>query len=308
MASLTLVVMAAGLGSRYGGLKQIDPVGPNGEIVIDYSVFDALRAGFDKVVFIIRRDLEAAFRDIIGRRVERRVETAYVFQELDRLPAGVRLPPERRKPWGTGHALLLCRADVATPFAAINADDLYGPSPYRVMAGFLRGARDTADGYAYAMAGYILRNTLSEFGHVARAVCRVGADGCLADAREILRIQMFPDGVKQTEDGATWLPLDPESIVSLNFWGFTTSLFAELESRFPKFLEERRADIVKAEFLIPEVVGELVREGKARVRVLPVSEKWHGVTYPEDKPRVQAAVRELIAAGVYPEKLWPGPS
>ncbi len=304
MATLTLVVMAAGMGSRYGGLKQIDPVGPSGELVIDYSVYDALRAGFDKVVFIIRRDIEAAFRDTIGRRVERRVETAYVFQDLDRLPAGVRLPPERRKPWGTGHALLLCRAEVATPFAAINADDLYGPSPYEVMAEYLRGAHDGPDGYAYAMAGYVLGNTLSEFGHVARAVCRIAPDGCLADARELLKIQMFPDGVKHTEDGTTWLPLDPESIVSLNFWGFTPSLFAELESRFPRFLEERRADIDKAEFLIPEVVGALVREGKAKVRVLPVREKWHGVTYPEDKPRVEAAVRELIAAGSYPEKLW----
>lgn len=304
MASLTLVVMAAGLGSRYGGLKQLDPVGPNGEIVIDYSVYDALRAGFDKVVFIIRRDIEPAFRLRIGRRIESRVETAYVFQELDRLPAGVRLPPERRKPWGTGHAILLCRDDVATPFAAINADDLYGRSPYEAMAGYLRSARDGPDGYAYAMAGYILKNTLSEFGHVARAVCRTTTDNCLADARELLKIQMFSDGVKHTEDGASWRPLDPESIVSLNFWGFTPSLFGELAARFPRFLEERRADIVKAEFLIPVVVGGLVREGKARVRVLPVREKWYGVTYPEDKPRVEAAIRGLIAAGTYPEKLW----
>ncbi len=304
MASLTLVVMAAGLGSRYGGLKQIDPVGPHGEILLDYSVYDALRAGFDKVAFIIRRDIEAEFRRRVGRRIERRVETAYVFQELDRLPAGFQLPPERRKPWGTGHAILLCREAVTTPFAAINADDLYGRTPYEAMAGYLRGARDGSNGYAYAMAGYILRNTLSEFGHVARAVCRTTADGCLADARELLKIQLFPDGVKHTEDGATWLPLDPESIVSLNFWGFTTSLFDELEARFPRFLEERRADLLKAEFLIPEVVGALVREGKARVAVLPVSEKWHGVTYPEDKPRVQAAVRELIARGIYPDELW----
>lgn len=304
MASLALVVMAAGLGSRYGGLKQLDPVGPNGELVIDYSVFDALRAGFDKVVFIIRRDLEAAFRASIGRRVERRVETAYVFQELDRLPPGLRLPPGRRKPWGTGHALLLCRNDVATPFAAINADDFYGRSPYELMARYLRVARDGPDGYAYAMAGYVLKNTLSAFGHVSRAVCRTTPDGCLADAREILKIQMFPDGVKHTEDGADWRPLDAESIVSLNFWGFTTSLFGELADRFPRFFEERRADIDKAEFLIPEVVGALVREGKARVRVLPVLEKWHGITYPEDKPRVEAAVRGLIAAGTYPARLW----
>ena len=304
MASITLVVMAAGLGSRYGGLKQIDPVGPNGEIILDYSVYDALRAGFDKVVFIIRRDIEAEFRLRVGRRIERRIETAYVLQELDRLPAGFQLPAERRKPWGTGHAILLCKDDVTTPFAAVNADDLYGREPYEALAGFLRGARDGPAGYAYAMAGYILRNTLSEFGHVARAVCRTTADHCLADAREILKIQMFPDGVKQSEDGATWLPLDPESIVSLNFWGFTPSLFGELEARFPAFLEARRADLLKAEFLIPEVVGALVREGKARVRVLPVCERWHGVTYPEDKARVETAIRELIAAGIYPEKLW----
>lgn len=304
MASLTLLVMAAGIGSRYGGLKQIDPVGPSGEIVVDYSVYDALRAGFDRVVFVIRREIEDAFRERIGRTVESRVETAYVLQELDRLPAGFSLPAGRTKPWGTGHAILCARDSVATPFAAINADDFYGPSAFAALAGHLRRAADSGGIYDYAMVGYILENTLSEHGHVARGVCQAGADGCLFDIRERERVRRFPDGVRFAGEGGDWIGIPAGSVVSMNVWGFTPSLFGELESRFPVFLREKAADILKAEFLIPEVVGSLVREGKARVRVLPTAEKWFGVTYPEDRPRVQAAIREIIARGVYPENLW----
>ncbi len=304
MASLTLLIMAAGIGSRYGGLKQIDPVGPNGEIVVDYSVYDALRAGFDKVVFVIRREIESAFRERIGRAVEGRVETAYVFQELDRLPPGYALPAGRTKPWGTGHAILCARDEVTTPFAAINADDFYGRTAFAALAGHLRNARDTGGLYDYAMVGYILENTLSEHGHVARGVCASGPDRCLIDIRERERIRRFPDGVKYGRAGGDWIELPAGSLVSMNFWGFTPGLFDELESRFPAFLRASAANILKAEFLIPEVVGSLVREGKARVRVLPTAEKWFGVTYPDDRPRVQKAIREIIARGVYPENLW----
>ncbi len=304
MASLTLLVMAAGIGSRYGGLKQIDPVGPNGEIVVDYSVYDALRAGFDKVVFVIRREMEEAFRQKVGRTVENRVETAYVLQELDDLPAGFSLPAGRTKPWGTGHAILCARDRVATPFAAINADDFYGRTAFAALAGHLRNAADSGGIYDYAMVGYVLENTLSEHGHVTRGVCAAGEDRCLVDIRERERIRRFPDGVKYAGDGGGWVGIPAGSVVSMNLWGFTPSLFGELEVRFPAFLRASAANILKAEFLLPEVVGGLVREGKARVRVLPTAEKWFGVTYPEDRPRVQAAVREIISLGVYPENLW----
>ena len=304
VASLTLVVMAAGIGSRYGGLKQIEPVGPSGEIVIDYSIYDALRAGFDRVVFIIRRDLEEAFRDKLGRAIERRAEVAYVFQELGAVPHGFRVPAGRTKPWGTGHAILLCRESVGTPFLAINADDFYGRGAFEGMAAYLRGRQDGPDGYAYAMAGYSLANTLSAHGHVARAVCQTTPDGYLADVRELLRIERFPDGIKHTVNGIDWHPLPEKSVVSMNFWGFTRSIFPELEARFGRFLDEQGGHILKAEFLIPEVVGALVREKKARVKILPVAEKWFGVTYPEDRPRVQSAILELVRAGVYPPELW----
>jgi dTDP-glucose pyrophosphorylase len=304
MASLTLLVMAAGIGSRYGGLKQIDPVGPNGEIVVEYSVYDALRAGFDKVVFVIRSEIEDAFRERIGRSVESRVETTYVLQELDRLPAGFSLPAGRTKPWGTGHAILCARRSVVTPFAAINADDFYGRTAFDALAGHLRNAGDSGGISDYAMVGYVLENTLSEHGHVARGVCKTGADGCLVDIRERQRVRGFPDGVKFAGDDGAWVGLPAGSFVSMNIWGFTPGLFGELEARFPAFLRASAPDILKAEFLIPEVVGSLVREGKARVKILPTAEKWFGVTYPEDRARVQAAIREIVARGVYPEDLW----
>ena len=304
MASLTLVVMAAGIGSRYGGLKQIDPVGPNGEIVIDYSIYDALRAGFDKVVFIIRREIEDAFRRQVGRTVEGRVETAYVFQELTPLPEGFHLPPERTKPWGTGHAILCAKDEVATPFAAVNADDYYGRTAFGSMAAHMRKAADTPAFYDYAMVGYILENTLSEHGHVARGVCAADPEGCLVDVCERLELRRFEDGVRYTENGRDWIDIPADSIVSMNIWGFTPSIFGELEARFPVFLKANESSIIKAEFLIPEVVGSLVREKKARVKVLPNHERWYGVTYPEDRPRVQTALRGLIAQGHYPEDLW----
>jgi len=303
MPSLTLVVMAAGIGSRYGGLKQIDPVGPSGEVVLDYSVYDALRAGCDRVVFIIRKDIEAAFRDRIGRRIERAADTAYVLQSLDQVPPGFRVPEERKKPWGTAQAILACQDTVTTPFLAVNADDYYGRTAFEAMAGhFAQGAGGGIP--EFAMVGYRLENTLSEHGTVARGVCEATADGYLVGIRELLKIRRAAGGVKHTENDVDWVPLDPASWTSMNCWGFTPVLFGELERRFPGFLQKSAANILKAEFLIPEVVGELIREKKARVKVLPTRERWFGVTYPEDRPVFRSAILALVEAGTYPRDLW----
>ena len=301
-----LVVMAAGIGSRYGGLKQIDPVGPQGEIVIDYSLYDALRAGFGKVVFLIRREMEEPFREKIGKSIEARVETAYVFQEIAQVPAGFAVPPERQKPWGTGHAVLVCKDVVHTPFAVINADDFYGATAFQVLAQYLRQAEDRPGMYAYGMVGYRLSHTLSAYGYVARGVCQTTPDGYLLDIRERTRIEKFADGARYTENGTDWVSLPDDTIVSMNMWGFTPSIFTELEARFPAFLQQSAANVLKAEYFLPDVVGALLHEHKAGVRVLPTNEKWFGVTYREDRPRVQAAIQALIAQGAYPRDLWNG--
>jgi len=306
MSSLTLVVMAAGIGSRYGGLKQVDPVGPGGETVMDYSVFDALRAGFGRVVIILRKDIEELFREKIGRRIERAADTAYVFQSLDQVPPGFRVPDDRKKPWGTAQAILACKDAVKSPFLAINADDYYGRTAFEAMAGYLGRGPGADDGLEFAMVGYRLANTLSEHGTVARGVCAATAEGYLVGIRELLKIRQFADGIKHTENDVDWQALDPESWTSMNFWGFTTGLFAELERRFPEFLRASAANMTITEFLIPEVVGALVREGLARVRILPTRERWFGVTYPEDRPVFRAAILGHIEAGVYPRDLWPG--
>ncbi len=304
MKELTLVVMAAGIGSRFGGLKQVEPAGPCGEAVIHYSVYDAWKSGFEKVIFIIRRDIEADFRDRIGRRVEGRIDTGYVIQSMDDLPSGFSAPAGRTKPWGTGQAVLACRKAVDGPFMVINADDFYGRASYAVTADFLRTAGDDAGGPAhFSLAGYRLSNTLSEHGHVTRAVCRVSPDGRLENIREVFKIKRFPDGVRSSDDGAVWSPIPAESIVSMNCWGFTPRLFDELGRQFTGFLERNTAD-PKAEFLVPEVIGSMVREGKALVEVLPTPEKWFGLTYLDDMPEVRASIRRLIDKGVYPEDLW----
>ena len=306
MPDPTLVVMAAGIGSRYGGVKQIDPVGPNGEIILDYSVYDALRAGFDKFVFVIRRDLEIPFRERFERPLERQADVTYVFQELTNLPAGFAVPAGRTKPWGTGHAVLSCRDVVSTPFAVINADDYYGPTAFEALGQYLRQARDRDGVCDCCLVGYALRNTLSENGDVARGVCEVTPDGFLTDIHERTRIRKFPDGIRFTENGTDWVTLSPESIVSLNTWGFTLSIMDELEAHFRLFLQKNADDLTRAEYFLPDVVGDLVKAKKARVKVLPTKEKWFGVTYQEDRPIVQAAIRELIRENVYPENLWEG--
>ncbi len=305
MNELTLVIMAAGIGSRYGGLKQVEPVGPNGELIIDYSLFDARQAGVENVVFIIRRDLESIFKEKIGNRAEKYFNVSYVFQELDlALPEGFRAPEDRSKPWGTGQAILLCRSVVPGNFLVINADDFYGFEAIRKLADYMRTARDTSEYYNYAMVGYRLGNTLSEHGHVARGICRISEDGYLLDLRERTRVQKFPDGIKYTEDGETWHPLSPDDIASMNIFGLTPSIFPELETRFHQFLSDPKTNLSKSEFYIPEVIGALSREKKARVRVLTTEEKWFGVTYQQDKTWVQQGIRTLIEEGKYPEKLW----
>lgn len=299
-----LVVLAAGIGRRYGGLKQIEPVGPNGEIIVDYSVYDALRAGFGRVVFVIRPEIEAAFRQHVGRRVEQQCEVRYVFQTLEDVPAGTALPPGRQKPWGTAQATLACKNAVDGPFAVINADDFYGRAAYQALADHLRGARDLDGLPAYGVVGYRLVDTLTDHGHVARGVCAVDGSGYLVEIHERTRIVKSEWGARYTEDGEQWFALPPETTVSMNSWGFTPSLFPELEVRFARFLGQDPETIATAELYLPNVVNELIREGGAVVKVLETEARWFGVTYRQDLPRVRDGIGDLIGQGLYPENLW----
>ncbi len=296
----TLVIMAAGMGSRYGGLKQIDPVGPSGEIVLDYAIHDAIQAGFGAAVFVIRRDIEADFRAIVEPHWQGRIPLAYAFQELDDLPAGFARPADRTKPWGTGQAILACRAQVEGPFAVINADDFYGAGSFRALAGFLRTA-DPA-GTDYALVGFTLRHTLSDHGSVARALCACDAEGRLTRIVERLKVERDGDGARYL-DGGDWRPLTGDEPVSMNMFGFTPTLFDQLDHAFRDFLA-REGESPKAEFLIPTVVGDLITRGEARVSVLPTKESWLGVTFPEDKPAVKAGIQARIDEGLYPTPLW----
>lgn len=303
MVGLSLVVMAAGMGSRYGGLKQVEPVGPQGEMIIHYSVYDALRAGFEQVVFVIRQEIAETFRERVGCVIEPYADVRYVYQELDQLP-GVAVPPGRKKPWGTAHAVLSARDVVRTPFAVINADDFYGATAYTAMAGHLRQAADRDGQYDLAMIGYPLRNTLSEHGHVARGVCSLTPDGYLVSIQERTRIQAFEDGIKYWDEAHGWMALPPDTVVSMNVWGFTPGIFDELAQRFAAFVQTRHDQLLTAEFYLPSFVGQMISTDRARVRVLPTTESWFGVTYQEDRPRVQAAIRALVEQGYYPERLW----
>ncbi|MEJ5310019.1 MAG: sugar phosphate nucleotidyltransferase [Anaerolineae bacterium] len=303
-ASPTLIVMAAGLGSRYGGIKQIEPVGPHGATLLDYAVYDALRAGFGKVVFVINQVIEAPFRERFGMTIERHCDVAYVIQRLTDLPAGFTLPPERQKPWGTGQAVLSCRDVVGGPFAVINADDFYGRAAFETLSGYLAHAEDRDGCYDYCMVGYVLENTITAHGHVSRGVCTVDDEGFLIHIRERTHIERVDERIAYTEDGVTWIEIPARATVSMNIWGFTPSLFGELERRFPLFLRDNAANLHKAEFFLPDIVGDLVQERRARVRVLTSDAQWFGVTYKEDRPRVEQAIRTLIEQGVYPEDLW----
>jgi len=299
MTKPTLLVLAAGIGSRYGGLKQIDPIGPGGETIIDYSVFDALRAGFGKLVFVIRRVIEEQFKQHIGSRFERRVAVEYVFQELDKLPPGFSLPSNRRKPWGTAHALLMGADVIREPFAAINADDFYGMNSFQLLSRHL--ASGSPD---YSMVGFVLKNTLSEFGSVARGVCQTTADDYLQSVVELTHIERNGNAAKHTDASGRVHPLTGEEVVSLNLWGFTPGIFEHLQRELVSFLNQRGQD-EKAEFFIPSVVNTLIGTGLARLRVLRTPDSWFGVTYREDRPRVIQSVRQLIQRGDYPERLWP---
>lgn len=296
--SPTLLILAAGMGSRYGGLKQIDPVGPDGETIMDYSVYDALRAGFGKLVFVIRRDIEAPFRETIGARYEGRLPVEYVFQELDQLPPGFVLPGSRTKPWGTGQAILAAAEVIHESFAAINADDFYGANSFRVLGAHLRSS-----GPDFAMVGFVLRNTLSEFGSVARGVCHANGDGCLKTVTELTKIERDGEGIRHADVHGAVHQLSGDETVSMNMWGFTPALFEILREQFATFLKANAGD-EKAEFYIPTVVNELIRARQARCRVLFTTDSWFGVTYREDRPRVIECVRALVARGDYPERLW----
>lgn len=301
-----LVVMAAGMGSRYGGLKQIDPVGMHGEIIIDYSIHDAYQAGFRRVICIIKEEMEADFREIIGDRISKIMEVQYAYQRSDDLPEGYRVPEGRVKPWGTGHAVLAARELADAPFAVINADDYYGADAFRLIYDFLSTAKDTGK-YDYAMVGYILENTLTENGHVARGVCQV-ADGNLEDVHERTHIEKHGDRTEYTEDdGKTWHLIPEGSTVSMNLWGFTPSVLRELQGEFAAFLDRTiQENPLKGEYFLPTVVNDLVKADKARVKVFRSPDRWYGVTYREDKPVVENAIRSMIAEGKYQENLWEG--
>jgi NDP-sugar pyrophosphorylase family protein len=298
MTKPSLLVLAAGMGSRYGGLKQMDPVGPAGQTIIDYAIYDALRAGFAKLVFVIRRDLEAPFREIVGQRFEKLLPVHYVFQELGDLPRGFSIPPLRAKPWGTAHAVLAGQTAIHEPFAAINADDFYGAQSFRLLAQHLSSGN--AD---YAMAGFTLRQTLSEFGSVARGVCEVGLDGYLQSVVEMTRIERDGAKAKNTDAAGRVTKLTGEETVSMNFWGFTPAVFPALRAKFAAFLEKNGQD-EKTECYIPSAVNEWVVAGQARVKVLRTGAPWFGVTHREDRPRVVESIRQLVSRGDYPERLW----
>ena len=297
----TLLVLAAGMGSRYGGLKQIDPMGPGGETLLDYSVFDALRAGFDRVVFVIRPDFEEAFRERVVARFVDRIETALVFQSLEMLPPGFAIPPGREKPWGTTHAVLSARVTIAAPFAMINADDFYGRDSFAVLG--RRLATLSAESTAYAMVGFTLAGTLSEHGTVARGVCRTDACGFLADIQELTGVGRVAGGGIRGAGADGPVELTGAEPVSMNMWGFTPQVFPQLETGFCEFLTRHGSEL-KSECYIPVSVGNLVRSGQATCEVLPTTSAWFGATYAEDKAAVQASLRTLVAAGDYPERLW----
>ncbi len=300
-----LVVIAAGLGTRYGGkagLKQIDPVGPGGEIIVDYSIFDAVRAGFQKVVFVIKREMEEAFRESIGRRVSGQIETAYAFQELDDLPAGYAVPAGRVKPWGTAHAVMAARHVVTEPFAVIGADDFFGFGTFRALYDYLADVDPRSE--AFAMAGFTIENTVTRYGHVSRGICAAEA-GYLRGVTERTYITLDADGRAQysLDRGVTNVPIPRGSIVSMNTWAFTPQMFRELEAGFPAAIDGM-ADPLKGEYYLPSAVDALIHEERATVKILETKERWYGVTWQEDKPFVMQAIAGMVARGDYPAKLW----
>ena len=305
MKKPVLVIMAAGMGSRYGGLKQIDPVDNEGHIIMDFSIYDAKRAGFEKVVFIIKKAIEKEFKAGIGDRISQYMDVEYVYQELDTLPEGFEVPEGRVKPFGTGHAILSCKDVVDGPFAVINADDYYGVHAFQEIYNYLTENEDD-EKYHYAMVGYILSNTLTENGYVSRGICEMDKDAFLTGITARTHIEQRDMGVQFTEDdGQTWEDIAADSIVSMNMFGFTASMLKELECRFPEFLKKGlKENPMKCEYFLPSVVSDLIEEDKADVKVLRSEDRWYGITYKEDKEAVVSAVQKLKDTGVYPQHLW----
>lgn len=306
MKKPVLVVMAAGMGSRYGGLKQVDPVGNHGQLIIDYSIYDARRAGFETVVFVIKHEIEETFKAAIGDRLSKVIDVKYAYQELTDLPEGYAVPEGRAKPWGTCHAILAARKVIDGPFAVVNADDYYGPEAFQAIYDYLSQNPDQPDCYEFAMVGYLLGNTVTENGHVARGVCVEDENHFLQTVTERTRIEKDGDNARFTEDdGATWTALPGDAIVSMNLWGLTESFLGEAWDRFPAFLDKALAENpLKGEYFLPSVISQLITEGKARAKVLRSEDKWYGVTYQADKPVVVAAIAEKTASGLYPDNLW----
>lgn len=306
MKNTALVIMAAGIGSRFGGgIKQLEPVGPNGEIIMDYSIHDAMEAGFNKVIFIIRRDLEKDFKEIIGHRIEKLLPVEYAYQELEDLPVGYEVTPGRTKPWGTGQAVLSVKGMVDGPFLVINADDYYGQEGFRRIHDYMAEHMDSqSEIYDICMGGFVLSNTLSNNGTVTRGVCQVDENGYLTNVTETYNIQMKEDGLHATDESGAPVTISPSQPVSMNMWGLPASFVQELEKGFPVFLDNLKEGDIKSEYLLPKIIDNLVQNKKARVTVLDTPDKWFGVTYREDKQAVADAIRGLIQSGVYKEKLF----
>lgn len=306
MENTTLVIMAAGIGSRFGGgIKQLTSFGPSGEIIMDYSIYDALEAGFNKIVFVIRKNMFEDFKQIIGERIAKQVPVEYAFQELEDVPEGFLVPPERKKPWGTGQAILACKGIVKEPFAVINADDYYGKDAFQKVHDYLVNAGEAQQGvYQFCMAGFVLENTLSEHGGVTRGLCRIGENGELSAIRETKNIIKTESGAAVSLPDGTQQSLDAKSLVSMNFWGFTPDFIDELEQGFAKFLSELGDCTLTGEYLLPTIVDGLIQEKRVKLTVLPSRDKWFGVTFREDVPYVKQAFLDLVQDGVYPEKLF----
>lgn len=301
----TLIIMAAGMGSRYGGLKQVDRITDTGEIILDFSLYDAMMAGFERVVFVIKEEHRELFRELVDERAGRYMQVEYAYQKLDDIPEGFEIPEGREKPWGTGHAVLACRHLINGPFAVINADDYYGVGGFSDIYEYLTGNRD-GEKYSYCMVGYKLENTVTENGHVARGVCDIDENGYLKQVTERTKIMRKEQGISYTEDdGRTWVKLPDDTVVSMNFWGFSHSMMEELEKGMPEFLDTAlKNNPIKGEYYLPAAADRLIREGKATVKVLTSHDKWYGVTYKQDREDVKNALESMKDKGFYPEKLW----
>lgn len=300
---MTLIVMAAGMGSRYGGLKQLDPVGPSGEFIIDYAVYDAIKAGFTKVVFIIKENNLSLFKDTVGNRIAGHIEVKYAFQKIDNIPAGYKMPTTRTKPWGTGHAVLSAKDIVNESFAVINADDFYGRESFNLIADYLRKSKDNTKAH-FCMTGFVLKNTLTENGHVARGICDTNNDGRLINITERTKIMHVDGEVKFFEEDTGWTTVNENTTVSMNCWGFEKSFFSSLENGFVNFLENNKNDLSKCEYYLPSAVKETMSSGSCDVKVLITNAKWYGVTYREDRAAVVTYINNQVEKGIYPKRLW----